>query len=189
MQHWTSLLLGLLLGAGIAVLVTSVRSPSAPVHPTPRPAKASIAAPVGATADAPPKASPDAGPAAHDAGTGPEFSTLPDGSPVPKLPDSAPKRVSFGVVLFQYRGAQYARSDARSKPEALKLARETVPLAQRDFAEAVKSGDPGSTADAGSLPRGILEPALEYLLFTLASGAVYPEPVDTPRGYWLMRRK
>ena len=132
MQHWTSLLLGLLLGAGIAVLVTSVRSPSAPVHPTPRPAKASIAAPVGATADAPPKASPDAGPAAHDAGTGPEFSTLPDGSPVPKLPDSAPKRVSFGVVLFQYRGAQYARSDARSKPEALKLARETVPLALRE---------------------------------------------------------
>jgi hypothetical protein len=190
MQHWTSLLLGLLLGTGIAVLVTSVRSPSAPVHPAPRPAKASMAEPAGTAASTPaPVASQDAGPSEQDAGAGAAFSTLPDGSPVPKLPDSAPKRVSFGVVLFQYRGAQHAGPDARSKPEALKLARETVPLAQRDFAEAVKNGDRGSTADAGSLPRGILEPAPEYVLFTLAPGAVYPEPVDTPRGYWLVRRR
>ncbi|MBN1611999.1 MAG: hypothetical protein JW940_35535 [Polyangiaceae bacterium] len=189
MQHWTSLLLGLLLGTGIALLVMSVRSPSTPVHPTPRPAKASIAASHSAKAATRPADSPDAGPAAQDSGTAPPFSTLPDGSPVPKLPDSAPKRVSFGVVLFQYQGAQYAPPGARSKAEALKLARETVSLAQRDFAEAVKSGDRGSTADAGSVPRGILEAAPEYLLFTLAPGSVCPEPVDTPRGYWLMRRR
>jgi hypothetical protein len=189
MQHWTSLLLGLLLGAGIAVLVTSVRSPTAPVQPTKRPAKASIVAPASATAATPPANSRDAGPASQDAGTGTAFSTLPDGSPAPKLPDSAPKRVSFGIVLFQYEGAQYAPHGTRSKAEALKLARETVPLAERDFAEAVKLGDRGSTTDAGSLPRGILEPAPEYLLFTLAPGKVCPEPVDTPRGYWLMRRR
>jgi hypothetical protein len=189
MQHWTSLLLGLLLGAGIVALVTNVRSPSAPVHQPQRPAKATIAASQSATARAPSPNAPNVGQTTQDAGAASPLSALPDGSPVPKLPDSAPKRVSFGVVLFQYQGAQSAPAGTRSKAEALRLARETVALAQRDFAEAVKSGDRGSTADAGSMPRGILEPALEYLLFTLAPGAMYPEPVDTPRGYWLMRRK
>jgi hypothetical protein len=36
--------------------------------------------------------------------------------------------------------------------------------------------------------RGILEPAVEYLLFTLPKGTVYAEPIDTPRGYWIVRR-
>jgi hypothetical protein len=34
----------------------------------------------------------------------------------------------------------------------------------------------------------VLEPPIEYLLFTLEKGAMHPEPVDTPRGYWLIRR-
>jgi hypothetical protein len=34
---------------------------------------------------------------------------------------------------------------------------------------------------------GILEPAPEYVLFTLGVGAV-GGPVDTPRGYWIVKR-
>jgi hypothetical protein len=34
----------------------------------------------------------------------------------------------------------------------------------------------------------VLEPVVEYLLFTLPKGEVYPEPIDTPRGYWIIRR-
>jgi hypothetical protein len=59
----------------------------------------------------------------------------------------------------------------------------------RDFDEAVKKGDHGSMADAGSIPRGVLEPALEYALFTLKKGEVYGEPLDAPRGYWVIRRR
>jgi hypothetical protein len=43
-------------------------------------------------------------------------------------------------------------------------------------------------ANAGTMRRGILEPHVEYALFTLDKGAVYPEPIETPRGYWVMRR-
>ena len=60
--------------------------------------------------------------------------------------------------------------------------------AQQDFAEAVKKGDRGSTTDAGRIPRGVLEPYLEYVLFTLEKAKVHPEPLDTPRGYWIVRR-
>ena len=49
-------------------------------------------------------------------------------------------------------------------------------------------GDPGSMANAGSMRRGILEPNVEHALFTLEKGAVFSEPVETPRGYWVMRR-
>ena len=36
--------------------------------------------------------------------------------------------------------------------------------------------------------RGFLEPAIEYVLFSLAEGTVYPEPLDTPKGYWVVKR-
>jgi hypothetical protein len=52
----------------------------------------------------------------------------------------------------------------------------------------VTRGDRGSTANAGRIPRGVLEPAPEYVLFTLPKGEVSPTPVDTPRGYWVVRR-
>jgi hypothetical protein len=38
------------------------------------------------------------------------------------------------------------------------------------------------------MPRGVLEPGVEYVLFTLKKGEVYGEPIDTPRGYWILRR-
>jgi len=104
------------------------------------------------------------------------------------LPAGAPNAVSFGVVLFTYQGVQFAPAGARSKQEALEKAKGLVEEAKKDFPEAVKKGDKGSTADAGRIPRGVLEPDLELVLFGLEKGAVHPEPIDTPRGYWILRR-
>jgi parvulin-like peptidyl-prolyl isomerase len=70
----------------------------------------------------------------------------------------------------------------------MQKAREALPAAKTDFQEAVKKGDPGSAADAGHMPRGVLEPAVEYVLFTMAPDTVHEEPVDTPRGFWILRR-
>jgi hypothetical protein len=104
------------------------------------------------------------------------------------LPANAPGTVGFGVVLFSYQGAQYAPPNARSRAEAMEKAKGVIEEAKKDFALAVKKGDHGSTADAGRIPRGIVEPEIEKVLFTLEKGAVHPLPLDTPRGYWVVRR-
>ena len=109
-------------------------------------------------------------------------------SHTPTLPLTAPNDVVFGAVLITFEGSQGAPNKARSKAAALELAKHLLPVAQENFESAVKQGDPGSTANAGSIRRGILEPPVEYALFTLEKGAVYPLPVETPRGYWIMRR-
>jgi len=116
------------------------------------------------------------------------FETFPDGGKVPDLPNSAPQQVGFGVVQFAYQGAQFATSDARSKEQARQKAEAALELAQHDFAAAVGKGDRGSTSDAGRIPRGVLEPPIEYVLFMLDKGAVSPTIVDTPRGFWILRR-
>jgi len=91
-------------------------------------------------------------------------------------------------VQFTYQGAQFAGSDARSKELSRQKAEATLELAKHDFAAAVAKGDRGSTADAGRIPRGVLEPPIEYVLFTLDKRTVYPMVIDTPRGYWIVRR-
>jgi hypothetical protein len=111
----------------------------------------------------------------------------PEPSPERRLPANAPRTVRFGVVLVQYRGAQFAPENAPFKPDALQRARQLAELARKDFKAAVKQGDPGSMEDAGRMGRGILEPAPEVELFSLAPGAV-GGPIDTPRGYWIVRR-
>ena len=116
------------------------------------------------------------------------FDLLPDGRKAPPLPDSAPQQVSFGVVQFAYSGAQFAPANARTKEQAKQKALLSIEEAKRDFSAAVAKGDPGSAADKGRVPRGILEPAAEYVLFSLTKGEVSSEPVDTPRGYWVVRR-
>lgn len=187
MQRWTSLAFGLLFVAAIVGLLFTGH--------TPEPTVAS-AAPSASSPPAPPPSSAD--PVAVDALTPVDagadsaessaFSKLPDGGEVPKLPDSAPKTVTLGVVLFQYRGSQGAARSARTKEEARKKAMDALPLAGKDFDEAVKHGDPGSLTNAGALPRNVLEPAIEYTVFTLKPGELYPEPLDTPRGFWIVRR-
>ena len=111
-----------------------------------------------------------------------------DAGSAPPLPETAPKTVSFGVILVTYRGAQAAPKDARSKAEAQSKAASLLLEARSNFDEAAKKGDRGSTADAGSMPRGVLEPPLEYVLFTLNKGELHEEPLDTPRGFWIVRR-
>lgn len=120
----------------------------------------------------------------QDGGVG---SRMPDGTPVPPLPEDAPKQVHFGVVLVSYRGAEGASPTARGKTEALDLANQLAETAKTDFHAAVRRGDDGSADDVGHMSRGVLELAPEYFLFTLGKGQV-SGPVDTPRGYWIVRR-
>jgi PPIC-type PPIASE domain len=194
MQRTTSVTVGLVFVAAIAVAAVVGLRPQRTPEPTPAPkASASARAVVSASA-APSAGSPPKDPADVDGNGSGEpsvtagFENFPDGGKVPELPASAPARVGFGAVVFSYHGAQGAPSDARSKEEAKKRATETLELAQKDFAAAVAKGDHGSTTDAGRLPRGVIEPPIEYVLFTLEKGKVHPEPIDTPRGYWVVRR-
>ncbi len=132
--------------------------------------------------DAPPPAADDAEEDDGKAGL-----TMPGGSAVPELAN-APKHVRFGAVLIGYAGAQGSGRGARSKADAEKLAHELAELAKTDFAAAVQKGDrPGSLEDAGTMYRGIVEPAPEYVLFSLEPDQV-GGPVDTPRGFWVVKR-
>jgi parvulin-like peptidyl-prolyl isomerase len=193
MQRTTNVTVALLFVAALAAaLVIGLRPKRAP-EPTP-PARPSAQAssstsPAPSASGAPSAAAPDHDAAlAIESGVTDGFENFPDGGKVPELPASAPARIGFGAVIFAYRGAQGAPADARSKEEAKKKAIETIEVAQKDFAAAVAKGDRGSTTDAGRLPRGVIEPPIEYVLFTLEKGKVSPEPVDTPRGYWVVRR-
>jgi parvulin-like peptidyl-prolyl isomerase len=194
MQRTTSVTVGLLFVAAIAAAAVLGLRPKRDPEPTSAP-KSSASARSSASAAPSSSAAPTAAPADLAAGAGAGdglvtegFENFPDGGKVPELPASAPARVGFGAVIFTYRGAQSASPDARSKEEAKKKAAETIELAQKDFAAAVAKGDKGSTTDAGRLPRGVIEPPIEYVLFTLEKGKVHPEPIDTPKGYWVVRR-
>jgi hypothetical protein len=193
MQRTTSVTVGLLFVAALAaVAVLGLRPKRVPEH-VPAP-KASVTAKVASSSSAAPSSSTT--PVSVDLGAGTPregvvtegFETFPDGGKVPELPASAPAKIGFGAVIFAYHGAQGAPQDARSKEEARKKAVETIELAQKDFAAAVAKGDRGSTTDAGRLPRGVIEPPIEYYLFMLEKGKVHPEPIDTPRGFWVVRR-
>ena len=56
---------------------------------------------------------------------------MPDGGAIPELNASAPKTVGFGVILFGYKGAQFAPSDAPSKEQAQAKARRSWLLRSR----------------------------------------------------------
>jgi hypothetical protein len=199
MQKWTALLFAALVLGTIGVIV----------YPAVRGASSPPAAPTDAGAPPPSDASPTA--AATDAGTaeptdaeapaepaigeGDTTATAPDaggtllpnGEPPPAIAAEAPKSVVFGVILVQYKGAQGAPTNARTREEALGLAKGLAEEAKADFKAAVAKGDKGSMENAGRLPRGMLEPAPEYVLFNLPKGGV-SDPVDTPRGYWIIQR-
>jgi hypothetical protein len=123
-----------------------------------------------------------------DGGVG---ASLFDGSPVPPLPLNAPRQVRFGVVLVSYEGSQPSptsgRVSTRSKDDARALAQKLAATAAQDFHAAVQQGDGGSSDDVGRVKLGILEPAPEYVLFTLPIDGV-GGPVDTPRGFWIVKR-
>lgn len=189
MQRWTFTAFGALFAAAVVVVLLQARRPAPAVGaPGASASSASSAAPPPAPASAaegPTEPAPDAGSGSADAGA---FDLLPDGKPVPPLPATAPKSVGFGAILFSYKGAQSAPKSAPSREEAFKRAGSLIDQAKKNFDDAVKHGDPGSMADAGHIPRGVLERGVEYILFTLPKGSVYEKPVDTPRGYWIIRR-
>ncbi len=177
-------------GLGAALLVALggvyfITRPSPPPSMAPTASAAAPSASASAVASAEPEGSGDAG-SEGGADSVLDMVTAPAGSS--QLPPTAPKQVGFGVVLFVYEGAQAAPPGSRSKAEALTLARAAVETAKKDFAEAVKQGDRGSLKDAGRVPRGILEDHIELTLFTLDKGQVADEPIDTPRGYWVVKR-
>jgi PPIC-type peptidyl-prolyl cis-trans isomerase-like protein len=192
MQRSTAALLGLgFVAALLGVILISHDGPKKHAHPSHAKPMASAVASAGPAASAHSAPDLDAGPDLDAAIAVPfteGFETFPDGSKVPELPDSAPAEVSFGVVQFAYQGAQFSASDSRSKEQAKQKAEATLDLAKHDFAAAVSKGDRGSTSDAGRIPRGVLEPPIEYVLFMLDKGTVSPTIVDTPRGYWILRR-
>lgn len=117
-----------------------------------------------------------------------ELEAILAGGPVPALPNGAPTSVDLAVILFAHDDAQFAPKQSRPKSDAKRLATELIPEAEENFKEAVKKGDPGSTADAGTIPLGVMEPALQYVVFTLEKGQVFKQPLDTPRGYWIVKR-
>ncbi len=119
---------------------------------------------------------------ANDAGA-----TLLDGAAPPSLTGEAPKSVVLGVILVQYKGAQGAPTTARPRDAALDLAKQLAADAKTDFKAALAKGDKGSMENAGRMPRGMLEPAPEFVLFSLPKDGV-SDPVDTPRGFWIVHR-
>ncbi len=191
MQRWSALsLVGILL-ACVALLVLRV-GPSTPAA-TPPAAPGSAAASAGPAPPgsqgsplAPPALAVDPAPL-EELEPKPAGSALPTGDPALPLPDGAPKSVVFGAVLVEYRGAQGAARRTRDRAAADILARDLADQARKDFAVAVSKGDPGSTENAGAMPRGVLEAGVEHILFSLAVGEV-GGPVDTPRGYWIVKR-
>jgi hypothetical protein len=103
------------------------------------------------------------------------------------MPTGAPKAVRLGVVLVQWAGAEGASSSARAKPDALKHAMELGERAKTDWKGAVKAGDVGSSEDIGRIPRGVLDRTTELSVFSLEKDAI-SEPLETPRGYWIVKR-
>lgn len=188
MQRSKTIALGLLVVVAIAILVLVSRSSKPKAAST---APSASAAPSASVVVAPPAPSGSAAELALGEpveGESVGFDILPDGKKAPPLPESAPQSVSFGVVVFSYAGAELSTTGARTKDQAREKALAAVADAKSDFSKAVARGDRGSTANAGRIPRGVLEPAAEYVLFTLPKGEISPAPVDTPRGYWVVRR-
>ncbi len=204
MQRWATTLVGFAVVVLAIWLVVHNYQPPKPVGRDPNPRAAVDAA----TEDlnAPMFALGDAGAAAEDAGPllvadlapgepvrrfDAGGAVLPDGTPVPPLPMGAPHQVRFGVVLVSYTGAQPSAGGghpaSRSRADAKALAAKLLATAQQDFHAAVQQGDAGSVDDVGRVKLGVLEPAPEYVLFTLGVDAV-AGPVDTPRGYWIVKR-
>jgi hypothetical protein len=199
MHKWTALLFAaLVIGAGTLVTVSNARrnAPKTSASSDAGAPDASVAdvddagAPLeDGEAPSDPTGEPDPTQQADAGGT-----LLLSGEAAPTLAGAAPKSVVFGVVLVTYRGAQglpgapRLPATVRSREAALELAKQLAELAKTDFKAAVGKGDkPGSMENAGRLPRGVLESAPEYVLFSLPKGGV-SEPVDTPRGYWIVQR-
>lgn len=155
--------------------VLAAKTSEAPAEePALEPAKAVIAPP---DESAPPQSKPLL-----------DFGRMADGTMVPPLPPGAPPKVRIGVALFRYRGAQGAAPTDRSREEAQALAERATEAAQAGFRRAIAQADPGSNEDIGWVKRGVLERRVEHDIFLLAPGTTSEKPIETPRGFWVVRR-
>lgn len=178
MDRWSSWTLSVLLLATIAIVVLASRAPPGPLERA-TPAPSTTVEGATGKAELATEAEPDRGPVAPPSAAA---------SAAPTLPKDAPTAVRVGVIQFSYRGAELASADAPTREIAGERAAQALEVARQDFAKAVPLGDPASGADLGTLPRGVLEPSVEYAVFSLAPGELAPEPLDTPRGFWVVRR-
>ena len=177
MHRWASAAFGLLALAALAIVVLNVAPQRTGIPPEESLVSAAPSASASAAAPPTPSSEPN---------TGPEEPALDGG--VPPLPPDAPSSVEIGVIQFTYRGAERAPQDAPAKEAALERAQAVLAAAREDFDAAVSQGDAGSAPNLGRIPRGVLEPGVEYVVFTLEPGQVSQQPLDTPRGYWIVRR-
>jgi hypothetical protein len=197
MQRWLTILLGAAVVVLAAALVLKGFTPPKALPHAPEDAAADAASEASASANAGLGELPGDGglflpdlaiDTRMDAGT---FGKMPDGTPVPAMSANAPKTVRIGVVLISYAGAQSGplgeKPNPRSKADAKALAEKLAGEAAADFHGAVQRGDPGSQDDIGKIKMGFLEPSVDFVVFSLAVGAVSPA-FDTPRGYWIAKR-
>lgn len=128
----------------------------------------------------------DAGVASEglEAGAMPSLFGLPEAG---GLPSSAPRTVKLGVILVHFAGAEGAPATARSKAAAQALAEKLAGEAKADFSHTLGQGDPGSSSDIGRIPRGVLDPRTEGVVFALSGGEV-SDAIETPRGFWIVKR-
>jgi hypothetical protein len=198
MQKYLALVFGLIVVGAVALIVGERPRKGTPTTPDAvRDAGPSTEARAPGDGGPAGDAGASAGPAAEEGTASPESPfgdpdagrTLLGGGAPPPLAAEAPKSVVFGVILIQYRGAQGAPPHAPPRDVAMERANKAAADAKTDFKAALAAyGDKGlSLENAGRMPRGMLEPAPEYVLFSLPKGGV-SDPVDTPRGFWIVHR-
>ena len=185
MGRRAALILGISLALGAVLLIVFEKTPSEAA--TPADASAAPAAASAPSKEAAPTPTAASVIPARPA-TNTKFDKLDDGNAVPALAEDAPQQVKLGVALFAYDGAQGVPPGSRSRDAALELARAALQAGTAEFAKALEKADRGSRDDVGWVRRGILEKRVEYEVFRLEKGTLASEPIDTPRGFWVVRR-
>jgi hypothetical protein len=185
-QRWASIAVG----AAVVVLVGWMTYEGENARPARKvTVDTDAAAPTATTASATTAVVPDAGASSTGANEGDGGLFLPTLSlgDAGIIPSGAPRSVKIGVVLVSFAGAEGAPSSARSKKDAQAIAERLGGEARADFHHAVTAGDPGSSDDIGRLPRGVLDPRTEVVVFGLSPGDI-SDVLETPRGYWIVKR-
>lgn len=186
MSRRAALILGISLALGAVLLIVFEKTPSEAAAPADASAVPAAAASAPSKEATPAPAASSVIPARPASNT--KFDKLDDGNPVPALAEDAPQQVKLGVALFAYDGAQGVPPGSRSRDAALEQARLALQAGTAEFAKALEKADRGSRDDVGWVRRGILEKRVEYEVFRLEKGTLAPEPIDTPRGFWVVRR-